>query len=521
MKAVFGKILGSFVVCMIAHTSCMAAGEVIGRITIPRPQNGANGDSAMQIWCKENPNETCSVENFLAKIKGPKGDDGQNATDFCEKLDSARQAKTVKTSVREYSPYTRGDDGYAIEVGGFQTTIEYCSGSGQGFEADKCETIPAASTAEKDLPAMCNGTVKKCTRGDTGDTYYMCDGAESCYSSTSTRTPHGGRTSDENATDGVVYTTVGYVTTTVSRGCRGNGNDVITETFTREDDCADPKVISTRDSISYVYYTCSYSSGGRVVTYTLRKPLEPKSALYDLTQKMNTDDANTRFLSLSTSINAKADKSAVTTLQNTVDGHTTSLTNKLDKPSGGQPNQVLKWNADGTSLVWGNVSPNVQMETFGSTTAIYYCTKADGTNCETSGVTESNASNYGWDSLSISSLEGKSAYQVWVENGHANGTVAEFLESLKVKGDPGDPGDPGASAQEVWCEANDITGDDCTYAAYIAGVTGPQGPKGDKGNDGVDGKDGKDACQTYTYERDSANDTENEYAYKIVCADAE
>ena len=65
--------------------------------------------------------------------------------------------------------------------------------------------------------------------------------------------------------------------------------------------------------------------------------------------------------------------------------------------------------------------------------------------------------------------DGKSAYELAVENGYA-GTVTEWLASLKgAKGDKGDRGEQG-----------------------IKGEKGDKGDTGEKGADGVNGKDGKD-----------------------------
>lgn len=61
--------------------------------------------------------------------------------------------------------------------------------------------------------------------------------------------------------------------------------------------------------------------------------------------------------------------------------------------------------------------------------------------------------------------DGKSAYEIWKENGHPTGTEEEFLASLK-----GDKGDTGA-----------------TGATGAKGATGPQGPAGPQGPQGPAG----------------------------------
>lgn len=61
--------------------------------------------------------------------------------------------------------------------------------------------------------------------------------------------------------------------------------------------------------------------------------------------------------------------------------------------------------------------------------------------------------------------DGKSAYEIWKENGHPTGTEEEFLASLK--GDKGDTGATGATGPKG-----------------ATGATGPQGPQGPKGDPG-------------------------------------
>lgn len=61
--------------------------------------------------------------------------------------------------------------------------------------------------------------------------------------------------------------------------------------------------------------------------------------------------------------------------------------------------------------------------------------------------------------------DGKSAYEIWKENGHPTGTEEEFLASLK--GNKGDTGATGATGPKG-----------------ATGATGPQGPQGPKGDPG-------------------------------------
>ena len=67
--------------------------------------------------------------------------------------------------------------------------------------------------------------------------------------------------------------------------------------------------------------------------------------------------------------------------------------------------------------------------------------------------------------------DGKSAYQIWLDEGHT-GTEADFLASLK-----GQKGDTGATGATGAAGAAGATG-----PQGPAGPTGPQGPKGDPGD---------------------------------------
>ncbi len=55
------------------------------------------------------------------------------------------------------------------------------------------------------------------------------------------------------------------------------------------------------------------------------------------------------------------------------------------------------------------------------------------------------------EGVQVEGPPGKSAYEVWVSDGHV-GSVEDFLESLR--GEPGasSSGEPGASAYESWLE---------------------------------------------------------------------
>lgn len=84
--------------------------------------------------------------------------------------------------------------------------------------------------------------------------------------------------------------------------------------------------------------------------------------------------------------------------------------------------------------------------------------------------------------------DGKSAYQIWLDEGNI-GTIPEFLESLKgAKGDQGEKGEKGeVGPQGPAGKDGTVTFADLTEEQKnsLKGETGPQGPKGDPGKDGV------------------------------------
>ena len=108
--------------------------------------------------------------------------------------------------------------------------------------------------------------------------------------------------------------------------------------------------------------------------------------------------------------------------------------------------------------------------------------------------------------------EGKTAYQLAVENGF-EGTEAEWLESLKgSNGDPGatglqgpagqngSNGENGKSAYEIALE-NGFEGTETEWLESLKGsdgsngVQGPQGPQGAAGSNGTNGENGKSAYE--------------------------
>ena len=123
--------------------------------------------------------------------------------------------------------------------------------------------------------------------------------------------------------------------------------------------------------------------------------------------------------------------------------------------------------------------------------ALVACTKGD------TGDRGANGTN-GQDGI-----DGKSAYQIWLDNGNT-GTEADFLTWLKGKdgtnglngkdgkdgtnGTNGQDGINGKSAYQIWLD-NGHTG---TEADFLTWLKGKDGTNGLNGKDGANGKDGKD-----------------------------
>ena len=92
---------------------------------------------------------------------------------------------------------------------------------------------------------------------------------------------------------------------------------------------------------------------------------------------------------------------------------------------------------------------------------------------------------------------GKSAYDIWKENGHS-GTEKEFLEWLKgdagsqgIQGEKGEDGQDGKSAYDIWKE-NGHSGTEEEFLEWLKGDAGSQGIQGEKGEDGQNGKSAYD-----------------------------
>lgn len=98
---------------------------------------------------------------------------------------------------------------------------------------------------------------------------------------------------------------------------------------------------------------------------------------------------------------------------------------------------------------------------------------------------------------------GKSAYQIWLENGNV-GTEEEYLASLK--GDKGDTGEQGPKGDKGETGATGPQGEKGeTGSQGPKGDTGPEGPQGPQGPQGIQGPAGANGTSTYFYVRYSAN----------------
>lgn len=123
--------------------------------------------------------------------------------------------------------------------------------------------------------------------------------------------------------------------------------------------------------------------------------------------------------------------------------------------------------------------------------------------CGTNGVDGTDGKN---------GIDGKSAYEIWLDNGHT-GSQTDFLDWLKGKdgkdgtnGTNGKDGVDGTDGQDGQKGDKGDKGD--------AGEQGPQGEKGDKGDNGqdgengTDGQDGKSAYQIWLDNGNSGTETD-------------
>jgi hypothetical protein len=116
--------------------------------------------------------------------------------------------------------------------------------------------------------------------------------------------------------------------------------------------------------------------------------------------------------------------------------------------------------------------------------------------------------------------DGASAYQIWLDNGHA-GTEVEFLNWLK--GQDGADGADGQSAYQIWLECHE--GSEGDFLNWLRGPAGhdgqdgrdgQNGSNGSNGSNGVDGAKGETGATGATGANGSAGTTTVVYQYVIM-----
>ncbi len=157
--------------------------------------------------------------------------------------------------------------------------------------------------------------------------------------------------------------------------------------------------------------------------------------------------------------------------------------------------------------------------------------------------------NDGWDGANgTNGADGKSAYEIWLDNGHT-GTQADFLEWLKGEdgkdgitpeiaigsngnwyingedsgikaqgpagedGIDGEPGKDGADGQQGPQGEQGIQGEQGPQGEQ--GIQGPQGDKGEQGEQGPQGEPGKSAYETFMQYNPDYPGNEEEWIWDI------
>ncbi len=127
-------------------------------------------------------------------------------------------------------------------------------------------------------------------------------------------------------------------------------------------------------------------------------------------------------------------------------------------------------------------------------------------------------------------LNGKSAYQIWLEAGNS-GTEEDFLNSLRgptgEKGEVGAPGPqglsgpqgvPGKSVYQEWLDAGNI-GNTSDFIASLKGDRGNDGTPGVAGEKGADGAPGKSAYQIWLEAGNSGTEEDFLNSLKVEIVD--
>lgn len=113
---------------------------------------------------------------------------------------------------------------------------------------------------------------------------------------------------------------------------------------------------------------------------------------------------------------------------------------------------------------------------------------------------------------------GKSAYEIWLDEGHT-GTQSDFLNWLKGKdgtggsGSDGEDGKDGKSAYQIWLD-NGHTGTEADFLEWLKGADGKDGSNGSDGQDGAKGDKGDTGAQGEKGENGSDGE-DGKSAYQI------
>lgn len=221
--------------------------------------------------------------------------------------------------------------------------------------------------------------------------------------------------------------------------------------------------------------------------------------------------------------------------QTTAENAANAVAGKLDKPTGGGVNQVLKLNADGT-VRWDTDSmANVQLAAFSN--QLYYCGKTNGGTCNTSNQSD------GWENSGLSAVSGADGKTAWLrkvddgiqvcyktnkeECANADYTTIVPLSAIKgADGSQGQPGTPGTNGATPWlrkgsthieaCYKANQT--DCTTADYAQNQLVPLADI--KGAPGETGQSGAAACNG-NIGIDSGTAVDGGVRYELYCDENE
>src|SRR5699024_7290370 len=193
---------------------------------------------------------------------------------------------------------------------------------------------------------------------------------------------------------------------------------------------------------------------------------------------------------------------------------TFSTSELSDLPSGQYQLEVwTKLGSDGTQAIWPSqgmldftIDRNADSLEGGSITTITLDTFKD-------------QLNKAIEEAKKQATPGKSAYQLWLDEGN-KGTEQDFLSSLKgekgdagATGETGKTGQPGLSAYQLAVNAG-FKGSETEWLDYLR-----KGPQGQQGTPGKDGKDGQSAYQIWL--NNGHEGTETDFLNSLIGARGE